>query len=309
MPDATAADLGETALVAAVTARLPGGAHVPVGPGDDAAVVLTPDGRVVVTTDVLVEGVHFRRDWSTGYDVGRKAAAANLADVAAMGGVGTALLVGLVAPADLPVSWALALAEGLRDEAALVGAVVVGGDTVRGRDVVVSVTALGDLQGRRPVLRSGAREGDVVVVAGTLGGSSAGLARLLAGERSGALVEAHRRPTPPYALGPLLARAGASAMCDVSDGLVVDLLSLCGPSGVGVELDVAALPAAAGASRHDVLHGGEDHALLATLPLSALEQLAGVGVVAVGRVRAGSGVRDLDGVVLVPDGWQHFGAP
>jgi len=306
VPDATAGEVGEAALIAAVTARLRGGPGVAVGPGDDAAVVDAPDGRVVATTDVLVEGVHFRRDWSTAYDVGRKAAAANLADVAAMGGVGTALLVGLVAPAGLPVGWAVGLADGLRDEAALVGAAVVGGDTVRGPQVVVSVTALGDLQGRRPVLRSGAREGDVVVVAGTLGGSAAGLALLLAGSRAGPLVEAHRRPAPPYALGPVLADAGATAMCDVSDGLVVDLLSLCTASAVGVELDVAALPAADGSRPQDVLHGGEDHALLATVPLQGVEALAELGVVAVGRVRAGAGVRDLSGTVLAPHGWQHF---
>ena len=128
MADATARDVGEFGLIAQVIARLGTSPSVLLGPGDDAAVVAAPDGRVVATTDVLVEGVHFRHDWSTGYDVGRKAAAANLADVAAMGARGTALLVGLAAPAELPVQWALDLADGLRDEAAVVGAVVVGGD-------------------------------------------------------------------------------------------------------------------------------------------------------------------------------------
>ncbi len=306
MADATAGQVGEPALIEAVVGRLGTGPQVLLGPGDDAAVVAVPDGWVVATTDVLVEGVHFRRDWSSGYDVGRKAAAANLADVAAMGGTGTALLVGLAAPGELPVSWAVELADGLRDEAALVGAVVVGGDTVRSERVVVSVTALGDLQGRRPVTRAGARPGDVVVVAGRLGGSAAGLALLLAGARTGPLVAAHRRPTPPYALGPVLADAGATALCDVSDGLVVDLLSLCTASRVGVLLDVDALPAEAGASVHDVLHGGEDHALLATVPLEAVDVLADLGVVAVGRVREGGGVTDLSGTPLVPRGWEHF---
>ena len=306
MADATAGQVGEPALITAVVSRLGTGPQVLLGPGDDAAVVAAPDGRVVATTDVLVEGVHFRRDWSSGYDVGRKAAAANLADVAAMGATGTALLVGLAAPGDLPVSWALDLADGLRDEAALVGAVVVGGDTVRAEQVVVSVTALGDLRGRPPVTRGGARPGDVVVVGGRLGGSSAGLALLLAGARSGPLVEAHRRPAPPYALGPVLADAGATALCDVSDGLVVDLLSLCTASGVGVLLDVAALPGADGASAHDVLHGGEDHALLATVPLGAVDALADLGVVAVGRVREGGGVTDLSGTPLTPRGWEHW---
>ena len=307
MADATARQVGETGLIRAVVARLRSGPQVLLGPGDDAAVLAAPDGRVVATTDVLVEGVHFRRDWSSAYDVGRKAAAANLADVAAMGGTGTGLLVGLCAPGDLPVDWARGLADGLRDEAALVGAVVIGGDTVQGPQVVVSVTALGDLQGRRPVTRAGARPGDVVVVAGVLGGAAAGLALLLAGRRTGALVDAHRRPRVPYALGPVLADLGATAMCDVSDGLVSDLGQLCSASGVGALLDAAAVPAAEGASRLDVLHGGEDHALLATVPLAVVEELDGLGVVAVGRVREGEGVHEVQGERLEPAGWEHWG--
>ena len=178
MPDATARDLGERELIARVTERLEilgsRSDRVLLGPGDDAAVVVAPDGRVVATTDVLVEGVHFLREWSSPQDVGHKAAAQNLADVMAMGGTATALLVALVAPPDLPVDWALGVAEGLRDEAARVGAVVVGGDTAQGDRVVLSITALGDLAGRPPVTRSGARPGDVVVVAGVLGASAAG---------------------------------------------------------------------------------------------------------------------------------------
>ncbi len=300
MADATARDLGEFGLIAAVVARLPIGPGVLLGPGDDAAVVAAPDGRVVATTDVLVEGVHFRRDWSTGYDVGRKAAAANLADVAAMGATATALLVGLVAPADLPVDWALALAAGLRDEAALVGASVVGGDTVAGDRVVVSVTALGDLAGRPPVTRAGADVGDVVVVAGLLGGSAAGLALLQAGVSAGPLVEAHRRPTPPYDLGPALALAGATAMCDVSDGLVNDLGHVCRASGVGVVIDPVQLPLHPGATHEQGLYGGEDHALVATVPTGAVP----AGVVVIGRVVTGSGVAGPDGPLV--GGWEHF---
>jgi thiamine-monophosphate kinase len=294
----TARDLGEFGLIAAVTARLPTSSAVLLGPGDDAAVVAVPDGRVVATTDVLVEGVHFRRDWSSAYDVGRKAAAANLADVAAMGGTATALLVGLGAPPDLPVEWALGLADGLRDEAALVGAVIVGGDTVSSPHVVVSVTALGGLVGP-PVTRAGARPGDVVVVAGRLGWSSAGLRHLLTGATEGPLVEAHRRPEPPYAMGPVLAAAGATAMCDVSDGLVQDLGHLCRASGVGIDLDAGSLVDQA-VSLDDVLHGGEDHALAATISGPVPE-----GCRLVGRVVAGQGVT-LDGVP-VSGGWDHFG--
>ena len=210
MGDATAREVGEFGLIAAVTARLPTTPSVLLGPGDDAAVVGTTNGRVVATTDVLVEGVHFRRDWSSAYDVGRKAAAANLADVAAMGGTGTALLVGLAAPPELELQWALDLADGLRDECALVGAAVVGGDTVAADQLVISVTALGTVD--RWVTRAGARPGDLVVVAGRLGHSSAGLRLLRSGVTTGPLVEAHRRPEPPSAAGPLLAAAGATAM-------------------------------------------------------------------------------------------------
>ena len=291
--DATARDVGEFGLIARVIDRLAQSPSVLLGPGDDAAVVAAPDGRVVASTDVLVEGVHFRREWSSGYDVGRKAAAANLADIAAMGARGTALLVGLAAPADLPVAWSLELADGLRDEAALVGASVVGGDVVRSDTLVVSVTALGDLDGREPVTRSGAQAGDLVVLAGELGQSAAGLDLLAAGTREGALVDAHRRPTPPYEMGPVLALAGATAMCDVSDGLVADLGHIARASGVRIDLDAA---------DERFLTGGEDHALVATMPPDA-PLPAGVRVI--GRVTAGDpGVTVAGGPA--PGGWDHF---
>ena len=294
MADATARDVGEFGLIARVIDRLVGSPAVLLGPGDDAAVVAAPDGRVVATTDVLVEGVHFRRDWSSGYDVGRKAAAANLADVAAMGARGTALLIGLAAPPDLPVAWSLELTDGLRDEAALVGAAVVGGDVVRSATLVISVTALGDLEGRTPVTRGGARPGDVVVLAGELGRSAAGLARLTEGHRDGADVDAHRRPTPPYALGPALADAGATAMCDVSDGLVADLGHLARASGVLIDLDPA---------DELFLTGGEDHALVATLP-SGTPLPPGTRVI--GRVLAGEPSVTVAGGPAT-GGWDHFG--
>ncbi|RJK98239.1 thiamine-phosphate kinase [Vallicoccus soli] len=278
--DGTVAGLGERALVAAVTARYPQGEGVLVGPGDDAAVVAAPDARVVVTTDVLVEGVHFRRDWSPAHDVGRKAAAQSLADVAAMGAVTTSLVVGLAAPADLPASWALELADGLREESALVGASVVGGDVVSSPVLTVAVTALGDLQGRAPLTRTGARPGDVVAVAGRLGWSAAGLAVLRRGFRSPrALVQAHRCPEPPYAAGPLAAALGATSLVDVSDGLVLDLGHVARGSGVDLLLrrDALEVPgpvrdaaAALGADPYAwLLAGGEDHALAGTFPAGA----------------------------------------
>ncbi len=160
---------------------MPAGALTSVGIGDDAAVVAAPSGSVVAAVDLLIEGRHFRRDWSSAYDVGVKAAARSLADIAAMGAVNTALLVALAAPGTLPARWATDLAEGLASEATRAGAGIVGGDTARADVVTLSVTALGDLEGRRPVLRSGARPGDVIAVAGPLGHSAAGLALLAAG--------------------------------------------------------------------------------------------------------------------------------
>ncbi|MGY1602992.1 thiamine-phosphate kinase [Geodermatophilus sp. SYSU D00815] len=295
--------VGEFGVIARVVARSGSTAAAEVGPGDDAAVLRAPDGRVVATTDVLVEGRHFRRDWSSAEDVGHKAAAANLADVAAMGGVATALLVGLACPPDTPTAWLEGVAAGLAEECAPLGAAVVGGDTVASAPdsggVVLSVTALGDLGGRAPVLRSGARPGDVVALAGRLGWSACGLAVLRRGFSSPlAAVAAHRRPAPPYAAGPAAAAAGATAMCDVSDGLLADAGHIARASGVVLDLDRAALvracleppgplqqvAAALGADPMAwVLTGGEDHALLATFPGEAeLPE----GWVAVGAVHA-----------------------
>lgn len=302
MPDATARELGEFGLIDHVVGRLGTSPAVLLGPGDDAAVVAAPDGRVVAATDVLVEGVHFRRDWSSAYDVGRKAAAANLADVAAMGATATALLVGLATPGDLPLSWATGLADGLRDEGACVGAVVVGGDTVSCDRIVVSVTALGDLSGRAPVTRAGAQPGDDVVLAGPVGRSAAGLALLLAGHNTGRLVDAHRRPCPPYSLGPVLSDLGATAMCDVSDGLVQDLGHLATASSVRIVIDSARLPLDDGVTLDDALTGGEDHALVATVPAgTALPD----SVLRVGSVTSGEGVHVL-GHEPRSTSWEHF---
>jgi thiamine-monophosphate kinase len=313
--DATVGALGEFGLIAAMTARLPVGPGVLLGPGDDAAVVAAPDGRVVATTDLLVEGRHFKRAWSEAYDVGRRAAAANLADVAAMGAVPTALLVGLAVPGDLPSAWALSLVDGVRDECESAGASVAGGDVVRADTVVISVTALGSLEGRDPVTRSGARAGDLVAVAGRLGWAAAGFAVLSRGFRSPrALVDAYRRPAPPYAEGPRAARLGASAMVDVSDGLVADLRHVAVASGVSVRLssDAFHVPQefhdTARALNADpttwLLTGGEDHALAATFPGDVDLPMAWS---VVGRVEEGEPGVLVDGAPYAgPGGWTAF---
>ncbi|WP_233571871.1 thiamine-phosphate kinase, partial [Cellulomonas triticagri] len=172
------ADLTEGELLARIFPLLPAGGATLVGPGDDAAVLDAPDGRYVVSTDVLVQDRHFRLAWSEGEDVGWRAAMQNLADAAAMGARPTALVVSLVMPGGLPVTWVEGLARGLAAACATVGAGVVGGDLSGGDAVVVAVTVHGDLAGVAPVLRSGARPGDVLALAGTVGRSAAGLALL-----------------------------------------------------------------------------------------------------------------------------------
>jgi thiamine-monophosphate kinase len=297
-----------------------------LGPGDDAALVGAPDGRVVATTDMLIEGRHFRRDWSAAVDIGRKAAARNLADVAAMGARPTALLVAFAGPGELEVSWVLDLVDGIASECEAAGASVAGGDTSSADSVVLAITALGDLAGLAPVTRSGARPGDTVAVTGTLGSAAAGLALLQAGLTGvDSLIAAHRAPQPPYQAGVEAARHGATSMIDISDGLIADLGHVADASGVRVELrsrQVAAEPVArtgaltaaadllAGTGTtarpdwaHWVLTGGDDHALAATFP-------AGLtlppGWTAVGEIAEGSGVR-IDGRIWRDSGgWEHF---
>ncbi len=311
--------LGEFGLIAEVTARLTQGRGVVVGPGDDAAVVATPDNRVVITTDLLVEGRHFRRDWSSATDVGHKAAAQSLADVAAMGARPTALVVGLGAPPEVQVSWAVEMADGVQAECGPLRVSVVGGDVVASDQITLAVTALGDLEGRAPILRGGAKVGDVVAYTGRLGWAAAGMAILQRGFRSPkVLVDAHRRPEPPYAMGPRAAAAGARAMCDVSDGLLQDLGHVAKASGVGIDLSLTAfsiaepMAAAAAALGVDplgwVLQGGEDHALAATFPPGTRRPRGWtvIGTVVEGPVAEGAGVV-VDGELWAgPGGHDHF---
>ena len=313
----TVAEAGEFGTIAQIVTRFGTGPHVLLGPGDDAAVVAVRTGRVVMTTDVLVEGRHFRRDWAGAADIGARAAAQSLSDVNAMGGRTTALTVGLAVPAETPLAWVTGLADGLAEEAALVGATVVGGDLTRADSVVISVTAIGEVDGE-PVTRSGARPGEVVAVNGRLGWAAAGLGVLGRGFRSPrAVVEAYRRPAVPYAAGPQAVQLGATSLVDVSDGLVADLGHVCSASGVDAALESAALvvdePVAAVGAALGVdplsflLTGGDDHALVATFPTTVeLPE----GWVAVGRVAEASEERGrvlVDGAVPAGQGgFRHF---
>lgn len=317
MSGTTLGQAGEHRVVGALARRFAQGEHVYVGPGDDAAVLRTPRGHVVVSTDVLVEGRHFRREWAPARAIGRKAAAANLSDVNAMGGRAHSLTVGIVAPPDLATDWLDELSDGLAEEAALVGASIVGGDLTAGSEIVVAVTVLGTCD-QAPVLRSGAVAGDRVALAGRQGWAGAGLAVLTRGFRSPrALVEAYQRPEPPYDAGPAGAVAGATSMIDVSDGLLADLGHLA--TGSGVSLDVRtsafelaepmrAVGAALGVDPMQfVLGGGEDHAIAATFPADVVLP---AGFVEIGTVSAsgpdGPAVT-VDGAAYDgPTGWDHY---
>jgi thiamine-monophosphate kinase len=310
---ATVADVGEFGLLRELAGRFEQGPQVYVGPGDDAAVLRTPKGHVVVSTDLLVEGRHFRREWASAGDIGRRAAAQNLSDVNAMGGRTVALTVGLALPPSLPAQWVLDLADGIAEEAGIVGASIVGGDLTAGSEVVIAVTVLGECS-VAPVLRSGAQPGDVLAIAGRQGWAAAGLAVLGRGFRSPRkVVEAHQRPQPPYEAGPVAADAGATSMIDVSDGLVADVGHLAEDSGVAIDIDTGAftldepLQAVGAALGVDpmqfVLGGGEDHPLVATFPAgTALPE----GFREIGRV---TGPHDGPGPAVTVDGAPYEGSP
>ena len=309
----TVAEAGEFGLIARVTAGLQSVPSTLLGPGDDAAVVAAGDGRVVVSTDMLIEHRHFRRDWSTAEDVGHKAAARAFSDIAAMGALPTALVIGFAAPGSLELSWVDGLMAGLRAECAVVEAAIVGGDVTAADVIMLSLTALGDLDGAAPVKLSGAREGDIVAVCGRLGWAAAGFAVLGRGFRSPVqVVTAHRRPEPLYFEGPRAARLGATSMTDVSDGLVADLGHIAEASGVRLDLRADALDIPAklrevGAALNVdplvwVLTGGDDYALAATFPRGTElpEPWRAIGVVA-----EGEGVR-VDGRRWPEGGHEHF---
>jgi thiamine-monophosphate kinase len=311
--------------------------HAPgllTGVGDDCAVLETRGGAsLLATTDLLVEDVHFRRRWAEPADIGAKALAVNVSDIAAMGGTPRWALVGLGCPEGTRRDEIEAFYEGALAVADAYGVVIVGGDTSTSSGWVVSVTLLGDAA--RPVLRSTARPGDVVAVTGALGQAAAGLAILERetappGIEAAQLAEAttaHLRPRPRVDEGRWLAGAGGvTAMMDLSDGLATDLARLIAESGVGARVDVERLPVAAAtrivADALDVdpidwaTGGGEDYELLVVCDSGALERLreglaeaTGTALSAVGEITVGSGIRWLDGrgrAVAVAPGFEHF---
>ncbi len=321
----TVADLDEAQLLERIIPLLPEGHRTVTGPGDDAAVLNVPSGQAVISTDVLVEGHHFRTDWSTPEDVGYRAAVQNLADIAAMGANPTGMVVGLVLPRDTPVEWVEGVARGLSEATAPAGVGVIGGDLVAGEQLVIAITVHGETFAQ-PILRSGAKVGDVVAVAGTLGQAAAGYAlrseNYEASQESaeGRLITMFCRPIPPLSAGVAAVAGGASAMMDISDGLIKDAGRLAKASGVTIDLewssfatDVQGVSAARDALGLDddaaaswVLTGGEDHGLLATFPSDAElpEEFREIGKV----VEAGTQRVLVDGASpnVNDSGWDHF---
>ena len=321
-------ETGERATIAVIAETLravPSTAStVRIGIGDDAA-VLRHRGDTVVSTDTMIEGTDFRRDWHDPEALGWKLAATNLSDVWAMGATPTALTVALACPDSLGLEAVRGIARGLASACAELapGCAVVGGDLSLSPVMVVSVTALGDLDGRPPVQRSGAQPGDQLVYAGELGSSGWGLALLRQASGDGTLsldaldrlkaehpdaLRAHLTPRPPGEAAARAAARLATAMLDVSDGLTLDAARIAEASGVSVDLArdlltelAPAVPLAA------VLGGGEDHGLLATLPAHATPP---PGFHRIGTVHRppmdGSPSVALDGEPLAPAGWDPF---
>ena len=338
-------ELGESHIISRVLTRNPSSAQVIVGPGDDAAVT-APDGRLVSTADMLVENEDFTREWLDWGQLGVKAAAQNLADVCAMGATPHGLLVSLAVPDDTDIACLEALYVGLIDEAARAGTAldctvpIIGGDLSSSRLIVIAITALGTVEKGHEILRSGARPGDALCLAGTVGRAAAGLDLLFAGARRDtvgpelrSLIETQLAPRPDYGA---LRTIRASAMIDVSDGLSLDLARVAAASGVGIDLEWALLrdlidpllPAAefvldarAASGPGDpnrasgtattaedlalawVLDGGEDHGFAASAPS---RQDPGVGWRRIGAIRTGDDV-SLDGTPVPASGFSHFG--
>ena len=282
------------------------GAGVRIGIGDDCAVLRLRAGEeMVVTTDFLLEGRHFLRDWHSAESAGWRCLARGLSDVAAMGGRPVAAFLSLALPHGFDVGWVDGFLRGFRELGARFGVELAGGDTAESPGgVVADVVVVGAVKRGKALLRSGARVGDGVYVTGMLGGSAAQLERLAAGERG--LRGPQTFPEPRVEVGLALARrGGVGAVMDLSDGLSSDLRRLCAASGVAVELDC--VPVAEGASETQALHGGEDYELLFSCVGRVPKRIAGVEVTRVGTVVAGAGVR-FRGEELVAAGWEHFSA-
>jgi thiamine-monophosphate kinase len=317
---------GEFALIDRLARRLPT-THpdLSVGIGDDAAVIgrtFANGDYLLVTTDMLVENCHFKRNWATPMQIGAKSVACNVSDIAAMGGSPTFMFVSLVLSADSDVAWVEALYQGMADACRRYGVVLAGGDTTHGDAVTISITLLGRVSASNLRLRSHARPGELLCVTGHLGGSAAGLAMLAAGlTPSDYLRDKHLEPDCRLDVAPAIAPL-AHAMIDISDGLAAEVNHICDQSGTGAEIiaaDIPIHPSVREAGRLTAkdpltfaLSGGEDFELLFSIsPENRLRlEENGVGAIAVGRVTAAASGRILvfpDGnKTLLSGGYNHF---
>jgi thiamine-monophosphate kinase len=316
------AKTGEFEFLARLLPRLASGRGVVVGPGDDCAVVAVGRQRWLITTDALVEGTHFRPRWFTPQQLGRKAYLVNASDIAAMGGRPRYVLAALAVPARYPDRDLMRLNIGIAKAAAETGACVIGGNLTRADRLSVTITLVGEMRGT-PVLRRGAQPGDALFVSGELG--SAAYGRRLLSRRvtaRGHEVRRFREPVPRLEAAALLAQHRlASAMIDVSDGLLQDLGHLCAASGVGARVEVEQLPCRPSirAAGHALaLSGGEDYELLCAVPMHRLARMRklqhrfGCQMTRIGAVMPKSyGVRAVDALGTVysgPTGFDHFHA-
>lgn len=295
----------EFAIIERVRRMLPAPPPGQTWIGDDAAVIPAPHGLLLLSCDAVVAGVHLDLALTGLDDLGWKAVTTAVSDIAAMGGRPGYLLVTVAAPPETDVDL---LYRGIGDGAAACGCAVIGGDLVNASVLVISVSVAGSIDGE-PVLRSGARPGDAVLVTRPLGASALGLRLLRAGQAGpGSAVHAYRRPIAEVAAGQAARAAGVTAMIDISDGLAADLGHLAEASGVGLALD--SVPVAEGATLEDALHGGEDYALAFTAPDPAevAAAFAAAGLAAptvIGRCTADPAERLLAGRPLPPGGWEH----
>jgi thiamine-monophosphate kinase len=330
-------DHTEVELVRAIRRVLSGDAPgVVVAVGDDAAVIEPGMYQGVLTTDLLIEGVHFELGATSPHDLGHKAVTVNVSDVAAMGGTPQYGLTSIGLPATVQSAWVMELYGGMRQAADEYGMALVGGDTSRSDRAVLAVTVYGRVVAGKAVTRAGARPGDVLVLTGSLGGSAAGLRiaqagtgdqkDLLSTEWGRDLLGRHERPVARVGEGQTLAQAGATAMIDLSDGLALDLARVCDASGVAARVQLPDLPLAPGlvelaeATGVDpfdlALHGGEDYELLAAMPPEAVDRARRnlmeryhTRLTTIGETTEGSGVigvRGDDESPLEPKGWDHF---
>jgi thiamine-monophosphate kinase len=289
-----------------------------LGIGDDCAVLRPKPGRdAVVTTDLSLENVHFRRDWHPPQSVGHRCLARGLSDLAAVGARPEAAFLSLALPRELTGSWMEGFFDGLMALADRCQVPLAGGDMAKAPLVIADIALVGSVPKGKALLRSGAQAGDLIYITGALGGSAA---ELLALGRQPARFRGkptaghpHLYPEPRLAAGRKLRRL-ATAAIDVSDGLSTDLAHLCEESGLAAEIDATELPVDARATLEQALHGGEDYELLFTAPpkTSVPTQLGGVSIHLIGRMKKrGKGPQvmlDRDGVRggLVAGGWEHF---